>query len=487
MTRHRPGAAALAAVLVWIEPAAGWARPSPPSAPASAAEVAELRRRIESLEALIRALEAKIAPPAGPPGPGAPGDDVETLRREVESLKVLLRTLEARTASPAPPAPQGPPEPRPLPILRTQGAYMNVSVVALFDAGTSSTPEVSELLNLGDHDPSGRGAALPNTEAVFEGAVDPYFKGLVDIVWKLDEEGETGIEMEESYLTTTALPGHVAVRAGQWFAEFGRHNPRHPHQWDFVGQPLVFNRMFGPDGLRNPGIQVSWLAPAPFFLEAGIALLNGRGGTAWSFRSPESAEFHGRTVIDRDLHTLGDLVYVPRLAASFDLGPSSTLLLGSTAALGPNSAGADTRTGIHGVDVYWKWRPERAARGFPFVSLQVEGMARRYEAAADPAAGLPAETLRDRGFYAQLLWGCRPRWVLGLRGEAVDGDRGAFSGEGPWRAGRTRLSANLTWHLSEYSKLRFQYDRDTGPVVGDQNSLWVQMEVLLGSHGAHRF
>ena len=475
----------------------------PAAAGPAADEVEALRREIQALRDQIRALQARVetltrAVPA--PGP-ASTDDVEALKRKVEALQELLRALEEKIASiaaapsppapaevpPPPPPPAAAPGPQPLTLFRTQSAYMSVSLDALFDFGWSSTPDVSGLLNLGDHDPSARGATLPNTEAVFEGAVDPYFKGLADIVWKLDEEGETGVEMEESYIVTTGLPGHLSLKAGQWFTDFGRLNPRHPHQWDFVDQPLVLNRLFGPDGLRNPGVQVAWLAPTPFFLEASLNLLNGKGETAWSFRNSEGAEFHGRTGVDRLLKNLGDLVYVPRIATSFELRSSNTLVVGATAALGPNSAGDDTDTSIYGLDLYWKWRPERAMKGFPFFSLQTEGMKRSYEAGEDAAAGLPAETLRDDGFYAQCLWGFRPRWVLGLRGEAVGGDRGAFPDEGVWRAGRTRLSTNLTWYPSEFSKLRLQYNRDTGRFVGDENSLWVQMEFLLGSHGAHKF
>jgi hypothetical protein len=404
----------------------------------------------------------------------ASSEDAEALRRQIEAVRREVEVLQD-------------PAPQPLTLFRSPSAYMNVSVDALFDFGWSSTPEVSSLLNLGDHDPSARGATLPNTEVVFEGAVDPYFKGLVDIVWKLDPEGEAGVELEESYLVTTALPAHLSLKAGQWFTEFGRHNPRHPHQWDFVDQPLVLNRMFGPDGLRNPGFQISWLAATQFFLETGLTVLNGVGETAWSFRNPESTEFHGRAAVERILKSPGELVLVPRVSASFDPGPSSTVLLGATAAAGPNSAGDDTDALIYGLDVYWKWRPERAVKGFPFFSVQAEGMKRRYEAGEDPVAGLPAETLRDDGFYAQCLWGFRRRWVLGLRGEAVGGDAGAFPDEGVWRADRTRLSPNITWYPSEFSKIRIQYNRDSGDVVGHEDSLWVQVEFLLGSHGAHKF
>jgi hypothetical protein len=364
---------------------------------------------------------------------------------------------------------------------------MNISFDMLVDFGWSTVPDPSEALNLGDHDPVVRGFTLPNTELVFEGAVDPYFRGLGDIVVKLDAEGETSVELEEAYLVTMSLPWQLQVKVGQYLTEFGRHNPQHPHQWAFVDQPLLLNRMFGPEGLRSPGAQLSWLAPTPFYLELILAALNGSGETSWSFRNPDGAEFHGRETVARELRGLQDMLTVPRIAASFELGPEQTLVAGASAAIGPNSSGADADTAILGVDLYWIWRPPTARAGFPFASFQAEVMSRDFEAGADPVAGLPAETLSDWGYYAQVLWGFRPRWVAGLRGEWVGGDPGAFVDDQVWRADRMRLAPNLTWYLTEFSKLRLQYNYDRGEFVGTEHSFWLQMEILLGSHGAHKF
>ncbi|MEW6750009.1 MAG: TonB-dependent receptor [Candidatus Latescibacterota bacterium] len=370
--------------------------------------------------------------------------------------------------------------------------YMNLSFSTLVDIGGSTASDV-RAVQFGDHDPAQHGFTLPNSEVVFEGAVDPYLKGLADIVFKLDEGAETTVELEETYLQTQSLPLGLQVRAGHWFTEFGRHNPLHPHQWAFVDQPLVLGRMFGPEGLRNPGVRISWLAPTPFYAEAYLAVLNGSGGIAWSFRNPESAQIHGGEALERRVEGLGDLLYVPRLAASFDVGETQTLLLGASGAMGPNASGEDASTAIWGADLYWTWRPVNATAGYPFASLQGEVMLRRYEAAARTGADeptgsgvpLPAETLQDAGFYAQVLWGFRRRWVLGLRGEGVWADDGAF--DSALRQERTRLSPNLTWYPSEFSKLRLQYNYDRRPPAGDEHSLWLQLEFLLGAHGAHKF
>jgi len=47
-------------------------------------------------------------------------------------------------------------------------------------------PEPSHRLLLGDHDPNQRGFTLATSEFAMQGAVDPYFSGFANIVFKLD-------------------------------------------------------------------------------------------------------------------------------------------------------------------------------------------------------------------------------------------------------------------------------------------------------------
>ena len=374
------------------------------------------------------------------------------------------------------------------------GTYMNIGFVALADAGWSTTRDVLSL-STGDHDPRVRGFTIPNAELTLEGAVDPYFKGVSNIVFKLDENGETGVELEEVYALTTSLPANLQIKAGQFFTEFGRQNAQHPHSWAFVDQPLVLGRMFGAEGLRSQGLRLSWLLPTPFYTEAMVTVANSTNGTTFSFRSEESSAIHGGVAMDRPVLGFRDMLVAPRLATSFDVTETQTLLLGASAAFGPNNAGASTRTRILGVDGFWKWKSATAAQGFPFVSLQGEALVRRYETAPrtssdDATVTLPAEVLGDRGAYAQLLWGIKPRIVAGIRGDATmtdDASLALASVNLPSRVERVRVSPNLTWYPTEFSKLRFQYNYDDGLRVGPDHSFWVQFEFLLGAHAAHKF
>jgi hypothetical protein len=368
-------------------------------------------------------------------------------------------------------------------------SYMNIGFSTLVDAGWSNSSSLPSILQ-GDHDPKVRGFTMPNTEMTLDGAVDPYFKGFASLVWKLDENGETGVEMEEAYVMSTSLRWNLQVKAGQFFADFGRQNVQHPHSWAFVDQPVILSRLLGPEGLRSQGMRLSWLAPTPFYAEAMVTVANSTNGTTFSFRSEESSEIHGGPVVERSVFKGNDMLIVPRLTTSFDLSGTQTVVLGASGAFGPNTGGADTRTSIYGADLYWKWKSLTAQQGFPFVSLQVEAMTRKYGVDARPAVAdsfvtFPAAEFVDRGGYGQLLWGIKPRLVAGFRADVAGGDDVPFDSE--FRGERLRLSPSLTWYPTEFSKLRFQYNYDDRKAIAQSQSLWIQFEFLLGAHAAHKF
>lgn len=392
----------------------------------------------------------------------------------------------------------------PLTLLGGERSYLNVSFDALFAAGTSTADDIGHL-QLGGHDPVQRGFTAQNLETVFTGNVDPYFRGQASLVGHIGSDGDFHFEAEEVYAETLGLPRNLQVRAGQFLTEFGRSNPTHPHTWNFVDVPLVNGRFFGPEGLRNPGARLSWLIPTPFYSELLFAVQNSQGGTAHSFRGTgghshdhaHAASLFGRELVDDGVDHAGDMLYSARYAASVDLTETQTTLAGASVAIGPNNSGTsgDTDTVIFGVDLFWKWKPATHHGGFPFVSWQTEVMARRYDAGvfAEDEDGdglldldLPEETLWDYGFYSELAWGFRKSWVAALRGDFVTGERGAFYPD-PNRDERWRISPSLTYYPSEFSKLRLQYNYDDRENVGEDHSVWLQFEFMLGTHAAHKF
>lgn len=492
-----------------------------------AGEVEQLRKQLQEMKAAFEAAQKQQR------------EQIEALQKQLDSVQQQQRVVAGTTNFPQPAdihsaAAQGAPAvAKPWspadPIRVTGGAgYVDVSFDGLFAVGGSTADDIEGGTQLGGHDPVQRGFTVQNLEMTLSGAVDPYFRGQANLIYQVDSGGESLLEVEEAFAETTSLPGNLQVKGGQFFTEFGRLNATHPHSWSFVDQPLVNGRFLGADGLRNAGARVSWLMPTPFYSEFFLAVQNSHGETAASFRSgghghggeEEGVPFGFRHADnDRGVRGIGDMLFTPRLATSFELTDSQTLLLGASAAFGPNSSGSggDTTTQIYGVDAYWKWKPANAHGGFPFVSWQTEAMVRRYELGAfdwqeeadagetpiiDEGTGLPAvlsrETVTDYGFYSQVLYGFRKGWVAGLRFDYVGGKEGDYEkldltydgeslGRDLMRNDRWRVSPNLTWYPSEFSKIRLQYNYDDREDMGVDHSVWLQFEFLLGAHAAHKF
>ncbi len=160
------------------------------------------------------------------------------------------------TATPGPDVAKSWSPSQPITLARAGSAYMNISFDALLDAGWSTSPDPAARLELGDHDPQKRGFSLRNAEIALDGAVDPYFKGFANIVFKLDNNNETEVELEEAYLVSSALPANLQLKAGQFFAAFGRQNAQHPHAWAFVDAPGDFGAGVRAGGFAEPGFAI---------------------------------------------------------------------------------------------------------------------------------------------------------------------------------------------------------------------------------------
>lgn len=453
------------------------------------------------------------------------------LRRSVETLAEEVRAArdEARAAGAQAPAAAAAPvagAPRDGALLSLGGGrvqLLDLSLDVLAAAGWSGADdEQLLLLQGGGHDPRRRGFTLQQAELSMKGAVDPYFTGEAHLVYFIDPEGESSFELEEAFATTTSLPFGLHERGaqlemGHFFTEFGRINPQHPHQWDWMDQPVVNTRFFGEDGMRAPGVRLGWLLPLPWFSELHVGAQNANGETMLSFLASDEA-FEERPIGGRPFDDVGvgspaDLLYLARWVNGVELSDTVSAQLGASYVTGPNATGPDGRTHILGGDVVVKWRPLASERGWPFVTFQAEGMGRRYEADGfdlcldddcEDTVGVGSDDLEDWGFYAQLLYGFRRGWGAGFRvehagGSGHDFDQDASLADGapvfdsreddPFRSDRTRIAPLLVFHPSEFSRLRLQanYDWTEGPELDDALSVWAGIEFLFGAHAAHAY
>lgn len=513
---------------------------APPSTPAAAADVEALRQQVQALTEMVQQLQqqvkeqqaatssqtaaaANVLPQGSEPPPASAAEPPSTPAGSAPALFPTSDEAVVASGSTGAPPPSagvdanGTPNTFPttdaavassggatsgagaalvqsIPIASGGGGknYMNISFDGQFSLAGSSARDLANV-EVGDHDPQQRGFNARNLEIALDGAVDPYFEGFANIVFKLDNDNGTELEVEEAFMQTTSLPFGLQVKAGQFFAAFGRLNSMHPHAWDFADSSLVNGRLLGPDGLRGVGAQVAWTLPVRWYSQLLLGMQNGRGGTGYSFRNPgDDGVFYGRLTTDRELRGLQDFVWIPRWENSFNPSDTQTVLGGISGAFGSNETGANSRTQIYGADLLYKWKSAHAEGGFPFVKWQTEAIYRRFEAGRGIDQTFPvAETFHDWGLYSQVLWGFKKGWVAGVRGDYLHMEASQFTDDDV-RQTRSRVSADLTWYPTEFSKLRLQYNHDfleeNEFLAGrDVDSVFLQFEFLLGAHGAHKF
>lgn len=465
-------------------------------------KIDELERRLDAVQKIIPAKEPAKAATAKtePATPQAALDQaVQAVHRPTaEKDKVATATGEAALDRPS------------LLSYKAGGATLRLVDVSfdILGAGGSSTLRDKQLqvLEGGGHDPRKRGFTLQQAELSLVGAVDPYFNGEAHIVYFLDPvTGESGVELEEAFLTTQKLPYHLQLKAGHFLTEFGRINPTHPHAWKWLDQPVINTRLFGPDGMRAPGFRVSWLTPLPWYTQIYLGMQNANGETMSSFLANqeffEERPIGGYPFFDRPVKNLKDLTYLARVENSWNLSESVTSKLGVSGIYGPNATGLHGDTWIYGSDLVIKWRPPRNYQGWPFLLWESEIMGRTYRALPEDQGTVPGNILRDWGFYTQLLWGFYPGWAVGVRGEYASGagrnvafnaDTGTFGfvsrNTDPFRDNRTRISPLLVFHPSEFSRLRLQYNYDWAAHLDKSaHTVWVGAEILYGAHPAHKY
>lgn len=326
-------------------------------------------------------------------------------------------------------------------------------------------------LQSGAHDPTKTGFNLQQLELVIQKAVDPYFRFDSFIVFS-----QFGVEVEEAYATTLSLPGNLQVRAGQFLTRFGRINPTHPHSWDFVDQPFAIGRIFGGEGNRGLGAEVSYLMPLPWYVEV-VASMTDPAGEA------TARSFYGAR--DLGIRSPFDLQGTLAIKQFFPLSEDWSLLWGVSAAGGPNPTGHGNRTEVYGTDLYLKYRPITTG-GVTAISLQTEWFHRRRQ--------VPEDVLEDLNGYAQgvwrfaLRWGTAVRYEFGSRTWAAEGRNTADYLDLYWTDHRHRASANLTFWPTEFSRLRLQGSADVPRWESQPTwALFVAMEIVIGAHGAHHF
>ncbi len=462
--------AVLSAVIFFSAVASAQQAPPPESkkdVPAAQSSVpASEEARMKTLEDQVRTL----------------AEQVTLLRGELKAMRDA-RSIEPRSEEPilltashvtpgilapsAPAAVSASPEPAPPQATQTQifgGASSNAKLL---------NPDISLI---GDFiGAAGRNTVSPSrslemheSEVGLQAIIDPYARADAFISF-----GETGVNVEEAYVTFTSLPAGLLLKVGKMRAEFGKVNTIHNHALSFIDRPLVTNNLVGgEDGIDDAGFSLSRFLPAPknWFFQ----------GTAQVFRGDSDDLFQATR--------RQDLSVVGHLRAYRDLSESTNLDLGVSYARGHNNAGVGATfdpsrflTNLYSADATLRWKPLRRAIYHSFLFRN-----EFFWSARDQVSSANFfQTQHAFGFYSDAEYRANRRWTIGGRF-----DRSGHASNA--NLTDTGFSAILTYWPSEFSQIRGQYrfGHLVDPVTtnySNANEFLFQFLFVMGAHGAHPF
>ena len=368
------------------------------------------------------------------------------------ALIAILAIAPGGVCAQEPPPPPPPPPPQAPAAASAKAFNPDISLIANF-------------LGVAGKNPMNPDPALQLTEAElsFQAAVDPYARADFYLA-----AGPEGVEIEEGYITFTALPARLLLKAGKMRAQFGKVNTLHTHQLPSADRPLVTtNLVGGEEGLSDSGLSLSYLVQNPLLFIDVIGEVY--GGRSEVFESPARSR----------------LVYVARVRAYRDLTDAMNIDLGGSWAFGPAAVEAgdggpeaepaaplflDKR--LAAFDATFRYRrPERAI--YRRLNLRTELVWSRHDL---PVGG----SARAFGVYGLGEFQFARRWYLGARLDRS----GRLLEAGARDSGQ---SVFLTFWPSEFSQIRGQLRRTRYAEGVTGHEFLFQFNFSIGAHGAHVF
>ncbi len=326
----------------------------------------------------------------------------------------------------------------------------DISVIGDFigSAGSNSGPSGAPLQPF----PS---LQMHESEIGLQAIIDPYAKGDFFLSF-----GEEGVDLEEGYVTFTALPAGFIAKGGKMRSAFGKVNTLHNHVLPWIDRPLVTtNLVGGEDGINDAGIAVERIIPAPggLFLEATGQVFRGDSGDINNplFRASRTS----------------DVSTVAHLRSYKDINESTNIAIGISYARGHNELGTNFLTNLYGVDATLRWKPLRRSIYHSFVG--------RGEFIWSQRQQLPFEQ-KSFGFYTSADYQLNRRWFLGGRFDYADRPRA----DNLTDKGGSLL---LTYWPSEFSQVRGQFRHTRYAEGSEANEFLMQLIFSLGAHGGHPF
>jgi len=342
-----------------------------------------------------------------------------------------------------------------------------------------------------------RGFNFNYSEMYIASTVDPY----IDLVGVFHLHKD-GFEIEEGYFQTRDLPYNLKLKGGKFYSEFGRLNKQHHHVWNFADAPLIYRAVFGEENLNETGIQLSWLAPTPFFLLTGFEVFQGdnennfnRNGFIVNTKKGGSGD--NIKISDTKKPNLFTFFIKP----SFDIGNTS-ILTGVSYAQGktrinhledddPHALSGDTK--IYGFEL----TARHTLDSYRYLLLQSEYIYRKFDGTKfgyDNNDDLQTQRLEKKqaGFYVEGIYKFAQRWRAGLRYDLINKNDVFVNGRNMnLPESMDKYSAMIDFLPSEFSRIRLQYNYDKSLFIGNDrkpnHEIILQFNLAIGAHGAHGF
>jgi len=295
------------------------------------------------------------------------------------------------------------------------------------------------------------GLKVQELELQFSANVDKWLNANIRFTFEDDE-----FEIEEAFVDVLLID-RLALRAGQFFTHFGKHNLLHQHQYPFIDAPLVNQEILGDEGLLEEGAGLSYLVPVPWYSELIFEFLEGSNENL--FNAPLNDDF----------------AYLFHTKNLWDLDEDTTLEFGGSYITGRNGTtggAAHALSQAAGANLTVKWKPAQRLR-YQTLVWQTEYLGSWQE--TGPAT--PDEN--KGGIYSYLQYQFQERWWLQGRYDYFGLHRSTSINE------KHRYSALVGYVASEFSALRLQYSFLDD--LRDEHQLVLQLNFSLGSHPAHLY
>lgn len=334
----------------------------------------------------------------------------------------------------------------------------------------------------GEIGPGTRSFSLGESELGIYANVDHYFYGGLNLALAPDNS----VSVEEAFIQTTALPYGLTLKAGRFFSGIGYLNEQHAHTWDFVDNPLAYQAFLG-NQYGDDGLQLKWLAPTDMFFEVGAEV--GRGRIADS----EGRDKNGSSAASLFAHVGGDvgisnswragLSYLqvsPEDRQSNDLDAADTFVTN-------NFTG---KSKIWIADAVWKWSPNGNGTNTS-IKVQGEYLHRTEDGNLSNLLGSDQYSASQSGWYLQSVYKFLPGWRTALRYDRLDAGSVSYglntTGLVDTSYNPQRISWMLDYSPSEFSRIRLQLSRDESRQSVADNQVFIQYQMNLGAHGAHKY